>query len=92
MKTSRIEEAILSAVEAGWTKIAMVIGRVSDAMGAELPTEDERYELISDSIEVLRRAGGLEAQATQKTGVSAKSGDQTQKRLALGHECNGIFR
>ena len=62
MKTSRIEEAILSAVGERWTKVAMVIGRVSDAMGTELPTGDGRYELISDGIEVLIRAGSLEAQ------------------------------
>jgi hypothetical protein len=66
MNTSRIEEAILSAVGEHWTKVAMVIGKVSDAMGTDLPTRDERYQLISDRIEVLVRAGRLEVQGTTK--------------------------
>jgi hypothetical protein len=41
MNISRIEEAILSAVEERWKKVAMVIGKVSDAMGIELPTGDD---------------------------------------------------
>jgi hypothetical protein len=62
MDSARIEEAILSAVGERWKKVAMVIAKVSDAMGTELPTGDERYEVISDRIEVLVRAGRLEAQ------------------------------
>ena len=62
MNTSRIEEVILFAVGDRWTKVAMVIGRVADAMGTELPTGDQGYELISNRIEVLVRAGRLEAQ------------------------------
>ena len=66
MNTSRIEEAVLSAVGARWKKVAMVIGKVSNAMGTELPTGDERYELISDRIEVLVRAGRLQAQGNTR--------------------------
>jgi hypothetical protein len=66
MDTARIEEAILSAVGERWKKVAMVIAKVSEAMGTELPTEDERYELISDHIEALVRAGRLEAQGNTK--------------------------
>jgi catechol 2,3-dioxygenase-like lactoylglutathione lyase family enzyme len=43
-----------------------VIAKVADAMGTELPNGDERYELISDRIEVLVRAGRLEAQGNTK--------------------------
>ena len=66
MNTSRIEEVILSAVGDRWTKVAMVIGRVADAMGTELPTGDEGYEQVSNHIEVLVRAGHLEAQRDTK--------------------------
>lgn len=66
MNTSRIEEAILSVVRERWAKVAMVIGRVSDVMATELPAGDERYELISDGIEALIRAGSLEAQGNTK--------------------------
>jgi hypothetical protein len=66
MNTSRIEEAILSAVGDPWTKVAMVISKAADALGTELPTGDEGYELISDRIDVLVRAGRLEAQGNTK--------------------------
>jgi len=66
MNTSRIEDAVLSAVGERWKKVAMLIGKVSYAMGTELPAGDERYELISDCIEVLVRAGRLEAQGNTK--------------------------
>jgi hypothetical protein len=66
MNTQRIEEAILSTVGDRWKKVAMVIAKVADAMGTELPNGDERYELISDRIEVLVRAGRLEMQGNTK--------------------------
>ena len=66
MDTARIEEAILSVVGERWKKVAMVIVKVSDAMGTELPTGNERYELISDRTEVLIQAGRLEAQGNTK--------------------------
>ena len=66
MNTQRIEEAILSTVGDRWKNVAMVIAKVADATGTELPNGDERYELISDCIEVLVRAGRLEAQGNTK--------------------------
>jgi hypothetical protein len=59
MKTSRIEGAVLLAVGDRWTKVAKVIGKV--AMGTNVPTE-----VISEHIEVLIRAGRLEAQGNTK--------------------------
>jgi len=61
MKNSRIEEAILLAVGNRWTKVAKVIGKVAVAMGTNVPTE-----VISEHIEVLIRAGRLEAQGNTK--------------------------
>ena len=66
MDTSRIEEAILSAVWERWKKVAMVIANVSEDLGPELPTGDERYDVISDRIEVLVREGRLEAQGNTR--------------------------
>jgi hypothetical protein len=66
MNTSRIDEAILLAVGDRWTKVAMVIGRVADAMGTDLPSGDDGHEVISEHIEVLIRAGRLEAQGNTK--------------------------
>jgi hypothetical protein len=59
---TRIEEAILFAVGDRWTKVAMVIANVADAMGTALATGDEGYEEVFEHIKVLVRAGRLEAQ------------------------------
>jgi hypothetical protein len=64
--TSRIETAILLAVGNRWTKVAMVIARVADAMGADLPTGDDGWELVSEQIEGLVGAGRLEAQGNTR--------------------------
>jgi hypothetical protein len=66
MNTSRIEDAIIFAVGDHWTKVAMVIAKVADAMGGDLPSEDEGGEVISEHIEALVRAGRLEAQGNTK--------------------------
>lgn len=84
MNTSRIEEAILSTVGERWKKVAAVIGNVSDAMGTELPTGDERYELISDRIEVLVRAGRLEAQGNTKVWRFSEVRRSDSKTPAIG--------
>jgi hypothetical protein len=60
--TSRIDTAILSAVGQQWTKVAMVIVRVADAMSHDLPPGDQRYEVISRRIEALVHDGRLVAQ------------------------------
>lgn len=44
MSASQIQDAILLAVGERWTKVAMVIARVADVVGADLPTGDEGYE------------------------------------------------
>jgi hypothetical protein len=62
MNTAEIDSAILSAVEEHWTKIAMVIARVVDAVGHNLSPEPEIYEMISRRIEALVHDGHLLAQ------------------------------
>jgi len=49
-----------------WMKVAMVIAKVVDAMGRDLPTGDASWELVSETIEVLVRTGRLEAQGNTK--------------------------
>ena len=58
MNTSEIDSAILRAVGERWTKIAMVIARVVDAVRHDLP-EHEGYEIISRRIEALVHDGRL---------------------------------
>jgi Protein of unknown function len=66
MKTSQIDSLILSTVGEHWTKVAMVIARVADAMSHGLPPGDERYEVISRRIEALVQDGRLVAQGDPK--------------------------
>ena len=65
MNTSEIDSAILQAVGERWTKIAMVIARVVDAVRHDLP-EHEGYEIISRRIEALVHDGRLLAQGDTK--------------------------
>ena len=65
MNTSEIDSAILEAVGERWTKIAMVIARVVDAVRHDLP-EHEGYEIISRRIEALVHDGRLLAQGDTK--------------------------
>ena len=65
MNTSEIDSAILQAVGERWTKIAMVIARVVDAVRHDLP-EHEGYEIISRRIEALVHEGRLLAQGDTK--------------------------
>jgi hypothetical protein len=66
MNESRIEETILSAVGARWTKVAMVVVKVADAMGRDLPTRNERYEMVSKYIGALVNDGRLAARGDMK--------------------------
>jgi hypothetical protein len=66
MNTSQIDSVIFSAVGEHWTKVAMVIARVGDAMSRELPPGDEGYEVISRRIEALAHNGRLAAQSDTK--------------------------
>jgi hypothetical protein len=65
MNMSEIDSAILQAVGERWTKIAMVIARVVDAVRHDLP-EHEGYEIISRRIEALVHDGRLLAQGDTK--------------------------
>ena len=47
MKTSRLDEAILTAAGKQWAKVAMVIARVAKAVESDLSEGDERCDLIS---------------------------------------------
>jgi len=86
MNTSRIDEAILSAVGEHWTKVAMVMGRVVHAIGTELPTGDEGCEVISEHIEVLVRAGRLEAQGNTKNWRHSEVRRLDSRTSLSGHE------
>ena len=66
MNTPEIDSAILSAVGEHWTKVAMVIARVVDALRHDLPPGDEGYELISRRIEGLVHEGRLVAKGNTK--------------------------
>jgi len=66
MNTSQIDSVILSAVGEHWTKVAMVIARVVDAMSRDLPPGDEGYEVISGRIGALVHDGLLSAQGDTK--------------------------
>jgi hypothetical protein len=66
MKTAEIEAAILRVVGDRWMKVAMVIAKVVEAMGTDLPTGDEGLELVSEHIEILVSTGRIEAQGNTK--------------------------
>jgi hypothetical protein len=94
MNTSRIEDAVIVAVGDHWTKVAMVIAKVADAMGRDLPSGDERCEVISEHIEVLIRAGRLEAQRKYER-LALQRGQAIRLEDAAGQRSMsdmGIFR
>jgi hypothetical protein len=69
MSDRAIDEAILSLLSASngrWKKVAMVIGRVVDALRRDLPQGDDGYELVARRIEVLVSEGRLVAQGNIK--------------------------
>lgn len=66
MKTSEIDSIILSAVGARWTKAAMVIATVVDALSHSLQRGDEGYETVSRRIDALVQDGRLLAQGDAK--------------------------
>jgi hypothetical protein len=49
-----------------WTKVVRVIAKVIDATGSDLPTGDERCQMVSEHIEALVQSGRLEAQGNTK--------------------------
>jgi hypothetical protein len=69
MSDHAIDEAILSLLSASngrWKKVAMVVGRVADALSRDLPEGDDGYELVARRIEVLVSEGRLVAQGNIK--------------------------
>jgi len=69
MSDHAIDEAILSLLSAGnghWKKVAMMISRVADAMGNDLPEGDDDYQLVARRIEALVSDGRLVAQGNIK--------------------------
>jgi hypothetical protein len=69
MSDHAIDEAILSVLSASngrWKKVAMVIGRVADAMGKDLPEGDDGYQIVAQRIEFLVSEGRLIAQGKIK--------------------------
>jgi hypothetical protein len=69
MSDHAIDEAILSLLSAAnghWKKVAMVISRIANAMGKDLPEGDDGYELVARRIEGLVSEGRLVAQGNIK--------------------------
>jgi hypothetical protein len=69
MNDEAIDQAILSMLSVAggrWMKVAMVISRVADQMGNDLPEGDDRYDLVAQRIEVLVRDCRLVAQGNIK--------------------------
>jgi len=69
MNDDAIDEAILSMLavaKGGWRKVAMVIARVADQMGNDLPAGDDRYDLVAQRVEALVLDGRLAAQGDIK--------------------------
>jgi hypothetical protein len=58
--------SLLSAANGRWKKVAMVIIRVADAMGDDLPRGDDGYQLVARRIEALVSEGRLIAQGDIK--------------------------
>src|ERR1700757_175960 len=54
MNTSQIDLVILSVVGEHWTKVAMVILRVVNATGHDLPPGDEGYEVIPEGVSKMK--------------------------------------
>ena len=69
MNEDAIDQAILSmlALARGrWRKVAMVIARVADQMGKDLPVGDDRYDLVAQRVEALVLDGRLVVQGDIK--------------------------
>jgi hypothetical protein len=66
VSNAQIDEAILSATETSWRKVASVIARVQETLGDNLPQGDTGLDLIARRIEVLVQDGRLLAQGDIK--------------------------
>jgi hypothetical protein len=58
--------SLLSPVDGRWKKVAMVISKVADAMGNDLPEGDDGYQLVARRIEALVSEGHLASQGDIK--------------------------
>ena len=54
--------AFLATTNGRWRKVAMVYGRVTDALGAEFPDGEAGHELFDRRMEALVSSGRLVAQ------------------------------
>ena len=62
MSDRAIDEAILSllsTINGRWKKVAIVISRVADAMGNDLPKGDHGYQAVARRMETLVSDGRL---------------------------------
>ena len=66
MPNSPIDEAILSIVGERWMKVARLIVQTAKAMGGDLWSQAEKYEVIGQHIESLVRDGRLTVQGDVK--------------------------
>jgi len=62
MSSSEIDDSILAVAQPSWCKVAMIIARSAQKLGAKLPEADSGYDMIAGRIEVLVGAGRLVAQ------------------------------
>ena len=63
----QIDEVILSVTAVSWRKVALVIVKVADTMGSELPDGDAGYNLVAKRIEIL-----VEVAACWRKAISKK--------------------
>jgi hypothetical protein len=66
LSESRIDEVILSIAESSWRKVAFIVDKVKDTMGANLAQGGAGYDLVAKRIESLVRDGRLLAQGDLK--------------------------
>lgn len=66
MRYAEIDKVILTNVGDSWKKMAMVIVKVSTSHNADLPEDEEEFEVIAKHIEVLVKEGQLVAQGNVK--------------------------
>jgi hypothetical protein len=62
MTPNQIDQAVLAVSESGWRKVAMIILKVADKLGSDLPEGDPGYDMIAQRVEALVAAGRLVSQ------------------------------
>jgi hypothetical protein len=61
MNTSRIDEAILSAAQPSWRKVAMIVAKAAVAEGIGVADDEEGHRAIASRIEAFVQDGRLAA-------------------------------